>query len=1309
MKKSLNRKFSAVLALVLAFALMVGAVPMAVFANTAENDDDKTINYVSLGASNVNGYGMHGYLEEDIYEYPLLKETANIYGYKQDTPGSYPVLIKEHLTDKGYTVNLSQMAISSMRAEEVRFLLDDSYAGDAYTDWRFCDVPGYDAKDSQNWFYLAGKLEWEAQGNTGTPTQEQAVAALKAAYKKAITEADLITVDIGVNNFGVYASNQIVSNLYENDMNTIDPELAAMYAEGKAYVMEVLQEEAGDLLANMPVETLDHMADTMAYALVGFCLSFDAVMEQIYTLNPDATVAVVSIQNLMHGLFATMEGIEEPLPFGDIFGALVNAANMYTAAVSPYCDMYVYADVRQNGHVEFFMDEILAYNGDPSTLSQDMKDCFDVYDNDLYIKSRVQQVLAKQLYGAGLLDISAAVALGADIANNLEHFAIAYQNKLLTIPALGVTFNDFFAAGAAGQLPDVAQPYYDGYVVALNTAYDVMAEIMQAGMELNTLDAASFGENFGPVEDALLGAFFGTLEDAVMASIADPTFSFDLNDYYPEGIYKTLAAQAGLPEGFVNTVAAMGIRTGIGNSFYGHPNGNGQIQLKDTIIAALENETSGKELALKEAIDLIVRYYDDAYAFGYAYADNNGYIDEAVVAIDEAIKAIESIDVSGTEMTDAFKAKLEAELKATVETLKELKAVLESDSAKDVAGLADAVLALEDDLFTHLNNIAALLTQAGVDVNNLVIIPAIEAAIEYTKTVVIPAAKEAAKVAAEKAYEYLMEALGDAFDYLVETTIKYLPIIDEALYNYLYNNPEEVIEFVKTYGPYLLPLIEEYGDEALGLLGVVFYLYGDEIVLYVIDNHEEILEGFNAWVDKYGDRIAAILQVYAEALGLCDAVRDQIAALEAILNNLYAQLENAVEETKAAIEAEIAKVKAQIEELKAQILYQMEVALKQQLDSLEDAVKAVAEAAIADLKALFNKLVYDATHIDATIDNDYKYVALGDATVVAEGYAEALEALLNKGAMENGVNKIDFVNAAIEGNTVANEIANLSADVADADLITLGFSQTEIMAKAMATMLNGETIDWVALVGEDVLPYVESALAEIYAMIDEQNLPADTAASLKYLIEAYAYGIAEYALNLPVLISKIRTVNADAEIVIVGMYNPIDGVVIDINNAFVSVYMDLSDYATYFDYLIDGVAGYSTALAIAIKGVNYVDAREVEIIETNLGISDLEALLDGDVSFMYPGEAGHAYIAEQIYNAMIIEYVSNGILGDADMDGDVDNIDAMLILQYYTGVITDEDVNLGVCDVDGNGAINNVDAMLVLQYYTKEITAFPAA
>ena len=65
------------------------------------------------------------------------------------------------------------------------------------------------------------------------------------------------------------------------------------------------------------------------------------------------------------------------------------------------------------------------------------------------------------------------------------------------------------------------------------------------------------------------------------------------------------------------------------------------------------------------------------------------------------------------------------------------------------------------------------------------------------------------------------------------------------------------------------------------------------------------------------------------------------------------------------------------------------------------------------------------------------------------------------------------------------------------------------------------------------------------------------------------------------------------------------------------------------------------------------------------------------------------------------------LLGDADGNGVVNTLDAMMILQYYTNVITAEQIILDNCDVDGNGVVNTVDAMLVLQYYTGDITEFP--
>ena len=63
--------------------------------------------------------------------------------------------------------------------------------------------------------------------------------------------------------------------------------------------------------------------------------------------------------------------------------------------------------------------------------------------------------------------------------------------------------------------------------------------------------------------------------------------------------------------------------------------------------------------------------------------------------------------------------------------------------------------------------------------------------------------------------------------------------------------------------------------------------------------------------------------------------------------------------------------------------------------------------------------------------------------------------------------------------------------------------------------------------------------------------------------------------------------------------------------------------------------------------------------------------------------------------------------GDANHDGIVNGKDATLVLQYYAGVITGEELCLLRTDVNGDGAYNGKDAMLILQYYAGEIAKFP--
>ena len=173
------------LSAIMAFALFVGIVaPTAnVFAShepaNAHNAEKEKFNYVSLGASNVNGYGMYGYVDEWAYDYPLEKANQNVYGYKSDTPDSYPVLIADKLSQK-YDVTLSQLAISSMRAEEIRFLLYDDAVADKYTKWRFYNEDVANVDYSDNWFVSAGWREMGYNGVGVAPSHKEALAALRA-------------------------------------------------------------------------------------------------------------------------------------------------------------------------------------------------------------------------------------------------------------------------------------------------------------------------------------------------------------------------------------------------------------------------------------------------------------------------------------------------------------------------------------------------------------------------------------------------------------------------------------------------------------------------------------------------------------------------------------------------------------------------------------------------------------------------------------------------------------------------------------------------------------------------------------------------------------------------------------------------------------------------------------------------------------------------------------------------------------------------------------------------------------------------
>ena len=81
--------------------------------------------------------------------------------------------------------------------------------------------------------------------------------------------------------------------------------------------------------------------------------------------------------------------------------------------------------------------------------------------------------------------------------------------------------------------------------------------------------------------------------------------------------------------------------------------------------------------------------------------------------------------------------------------------------------------------------------------------------------------------------------------------------------------------------------------------------------------------------------------------------------------------------------------------------------------------------------------------------------------------------------------------------------------------------------------------------------------------------------------------------------------------------------------------------------------------------------------------------------------------AEEIPKTVSNGSVQLGLYGDVNLDGNVWPNDAVLVMQYYVGIIGEEDlcVLLGDCNCDGNVWPN--DAVLIMQYYVGIIDELP--
>ncbi len=1107
-----------VLACVLAISMVLGMSSTS-FATVEDLFTENTINYVSLGASNVNGYGLDGYLPEGTTA--ANKNTANVFGYRQCPEGSYVDFIRDSLVNRGYTVNESQLAISSMRVEELRVLLDESYYGDAYTAWRFIG-PG-------KWF--------ENAAVTG------GLDALRADYAASVADANLITVDIGVNNFGVYLSNQLASGgtAYDDDLSLVDPELAEVYNKAKEYVYDLIAEHAGEYSA--AVSELDFVVDAMAYALAGFCVNFDIVMEKIYELNPDATVVAVSIQNLMEGLEATIPGVDGTVPFGELFGALVDVANLYIAVGSPYSDEYLFADVSENGRVEFFLDQLLAYDGNPASLDNDMRDCFDVYDDDLMVSTRVEEIANGYL--AGELEPYAATL--ASIYGQSEPQALL--GAVLTDAENNFAFAETISADVANALRGIFAAVNALKPVVLNAAYDVVAEIMQLGAQNNVLDlAVVLAGGYGNVEDGLLGAIEAEVMTAINAAIDDPTFEYSID----EDFLNDIADAAYVPASLVNTVATLGIRTSIGNSFYGHPNRNGHVQIATAIIDALENNITGFD-ALLERLDITEEYEDAVEFVNYIEAEIRAIIDFAKNGTYEEKEALVKEVIATLKAELGITAEDEEAANEIIDEIKDIIDIAQNGTDEEKEALIMAYVELlkaelgitaEDEEAANKIKDIIDIAQNGTDEEKEALIMAY---VELLKAELGITAEDEAKAAEFAAIAF------DIIDIIKNTSKEDVKVaVDEYLGGV---KVKFALEFAK--------------------LGHKHYAADEDSYYVAIGGDTLFGTGITRQDKLYSDLVS-------DALGLENGATVTVAQKRLLATKV----------------ADLVMSKAQDIAAADLITYQLDASsFINSIFSDEDV--DWSKYIDAEVSELFNAVIEEAT---AILTADWAYYANAELDeVLAEVLPEVQAAVAEYAAKAEA--------AVAEYTTIDIDEEKIDA------IISLGISSVK------------NTIDFINAEKDE-------AYANVVAEIDGiDDMVIDFA-------EKIAYTIVSFAVESVKAVETIQTINPEATLLVVGMYNPLNGLEIDVEGETYGV-------GEMFEYVIDVTNAFYYSYAAINNDFAFVDvyAAEANGFSAPVVISDIETaavqlvnLLRNADENMHANAAGHVYIKDQIVKALTCNY-----------------------------------------------------------------------
>lgn len=296
MKKTMKRLIAALIAVL----TLTAVLSMSSFAATRSNVKQyKT--YTVLGDSVAAGYSHPGYDMNHNYN----KVEWNL------VPNTYPDILGKAV--KATTIH--QLAHSGYRSTDLRALLYNDYNGDGMSPLR---LPSYN--DDMRHLNV------------------DQLNVLRNAFQEDIRSSQLITLNIGIND----ATQPLLIAV-----ETVQRDLGIFGAEALAFLnpFTLLQETLNNMaLLGTDVQFYLALAQAELTATRMFPQNFDAIVERIHELNPNAKLVVVGLYNASENETLPQGGFG--IPIGDVLGSLYAQFNDYMQNGSPYAGTYyTYVDV----------------------------------------------------------------------------------------------------------------------------------------------------------------------------------------------------------------------------------------------------------------------------------------------------------------------------------------------------------------------------------------------------------------------------------------------------------------------------------------------------------------------------------------------------------------------------------------------------------------------------------------------------------------------------------------------------------------------------------------------------------------------------------------------------------------------------------------------------------------------------------------------------------------------------------------------------------------------------------------------------